>query len=510
MNKSSETVSSSKKKSSKGNSTKFKFLAITNMHTLKKSEIYNYITRLHKMLKKAHKKIKKYREKLKKKKRSKKKEGETSIDKSEVMSAEMKSNTEVPEGNQTKSDALASDAVNPSFAFVDEMKKAAAIADRMAGFVYEPTSGLYYDRGTGYYYNSEYDLFYDGNTGCYYKYNEEDRKYDFHSQVYAEEPPVTKCDTKQVYKNTSSIDSLMQQFSHLDIDQCRLNALDVARKYPPSLRIVVLETNLPKLKVGELFLITYKGGTLGREGALDVIIPDINVSKYHLKFTYNDSKSQYDCIDLGSRNGTLLNGKRMSNAKQESEPIAIFHGANIQLSQTKLLVHMHDGHTTCGHCEPGLLGQTDQVNPQITEEQATLLTHKQELKKLKKRYGLADEKYLIQKCTMANDRAAQRRKEVGSSTQYEKTDVASTLTNIPVNNAGFKMLSKLGWSPGQKLGKNDAGLLEPVGLVSNKGQKGLGYDEVIPSSVINKSAKQQEQLRITQERYNQALSLIHI
>lgn len=53
----------------------------------------------------------------------------------------------------------------------------------------------------------------------------------------------------------------------------------MARLYPPSLRLVVLETAQPKLRVGQLFIITYKGGSLGREGAHDVIIPDINVSK---------------------------------------------------------------------------------------------------------------------------------------------------------------------------------------------------------------------------------------
>lgn len=35
--------------------------------------------------------------------------------------------------------------------------------------------------------------------------------------------------------------------------------LDIAKNYPPSLRIIVQETNLKKLKLGELFLITYKG-----------------------------------------------------------------------------------------------------------------------------------------------------------------------------------------------------------------------------------------------------------
>lgn len=34
--------------------------------------------------------------------------------------------------------------------------------------------------------------------------------------------------------------------------------------------------------------------------------------------------------------------------------------------------------------------------------------------------------------------------------------------SIPSENKGFKMLSKLGWSEGQSLGKNNDGLLEPV------------------------------------------------
>lgn len=53
----------------------------------------------------------------------------------------------------------------------------------------------------------------------------------------------------------------------------------MAKRYPPSLRIVVVETNLDKIDVGKLFLVTYKGGSLGREGTHDVLIPDINISK---------------------------------------------------------------------------------------------------------------------------------------------------------------------------------------------------------------------------------------
>lgn len=38
--------------------------------------------------------------------------------------------------------------------FVDDIRRAAEQAQNLNGFVYEPTSGLYYDQKTGYYYNA--------------------------------------------------------------------------------------------------------------------------------------------------------------------------------------------------------------------------------------------------------------------------------------------------------------------------------------------------------------------
>lgn len=155
------------------------------------------------------------------------------------------------------------------------------------------------------------------------------------------------------------------------------------------------------------------GGSLGREGTHDVIIPDINCSKYHLKFDYVASRGCYTCIDLGSRNGTLMNGKRMSNAKQESEPMKLVHGTVLQIGQTKLLCHIHDGHSTCGQCEPGLLGDGSDAAVATAAVAATAggavssncsaskianvnVDHKRQLKNLKKRYGLQDEsKYFL-------------------------------------------------------------------------------------------------------------------
>lgn len=112
---------------------------------------------------------------------------------------------------------------------------------------------------------------------------------------------------------------------------------------------------------------------------------------------YDEEHCSYMCIDLGSRNGTLMNGKRMSNAKQESEQMQLVHGTVLQIGQTKLLCHIHDGHSTCGQCEPGLLadnsasayGECIETGKSKTANVSD--DHKRQLKNLKKRYGLQDE-----------------------------------------------------------------------------------------------------------------------
>lgn len=141
---------------------------------------------------------------------------------------------------------------------------------------------------------------------------------------------------------------------------------------------------------------TYKGGTLGREGDHEVLLPDINISKCHLKFSFNKTTKTYEVIDMGSRNGSLLNGKRLSTALNESEPFDLYHGSELSLSQTKILCHIHEGYSTCDDCEPGVVIANwekihkNNVRPATIEE-----SHKTELKRIKKKYGLETEsKYL--------------------------------------------------------------------------------------------------------------------
>ncbi|XP_032589929.1 angiogenic factor with G patch and FHA domains 1 isoform X1 [Drosophila grimshawi] len=314
--------------------------------------------------------------------------------------------------------------------------------------------------------------------------------------------------SKSSYADGSNSDSSVVHFKVSSRFQ------DIAKKYPPSLRIIVQETNVQELTVGSLHLITYKGGSLGREGAHDVIIPDVNVSKSHLNFHYDTKQGVYKCRDLGSRNGTVLNGVRMSESKEASETQDLVHGSVIGIGQTRLLCHVHEGNSTCGLCEPGLLIETQTAASAATTTNANVLTHKEQLKKLQKKYGLENEKFVEASGNVNhnyNDRSAQRRIKVGSSTDKEKTEVACVNTEISSSNKGFKMLSKLGWQKGETLGKTNQGLLTPINVVANEGTTGLGSSEPLASTAPRPVDKRKlANLKITQARYERAKDIFEL
>jgi predicted component of type VI protein secretion system len=285
---------------------------------------------------------------------------------------------------------------------------------------------------------------------------------------------------------------------------------EIAKKYPPSLRLIVTESCVDKIQQGELFVVTYKGGSLGREGEHHhVLLTAENVSKDHLKFSYNRKREVYQLSD-SSRNGTWLNGKQISLLnKSESEPQDLHHGDVLEIANVKLLAHIHEGLLTCDQCEPFNYTRKPQDIPaKHTESPMPSLSHKEQLKMLQKRYGLQAEKYQESQAGTSNknyeDRASQRRQKVGSSHDKEKTIQASVDQSIPSENKGFKLLSKMGWSTGESLGKNDSGIKEPVQMKAQQGTSGLGHEDntQIFAGTSGNDKKKKEIWSKTQERYN--------
>ncbi|XP_044737460.1 angiogenic factor with G patch and FHA domains 1 isoform X2 [Chrysoperla carnea] len=437
--------------------------------------LFKYIDRQDKKIRKIRRKLEKYKQKI-----------EFKIEKHDVCTQ-----YEVNDESIVKS-------------IVDDITEAATNVVQETGFVYEATSGLYYDYKTGYYYNAEYGLYYDGNTGIYYKYNEHSHEFEFHSKV---ELPETSSETevgtsakrKEKIKdrevNAYDIDGLSDKLSQIHVDSYRKTALEISKAWPPCMRIIVQETSLEKLQTGTLFVITCDGGSMGREGNHSILIPDINVSKHHATFTFNRDTSHYMIVDLGSRNGTLLDGKRLSVAKQESDPTIINHGAIIQVGATKLLCHIHSGNETCGDCEPGLYKKVISAEPKLIGSNTNKNEHKTELKRLKKKFGI--DGFVIPEVKLPDgyqDRAQTRREKVGSINHNAKTETASIHQTISSENKGFRLLKGMGWTEGSSLGKDGTGITQPIPLVSNVGHSGLGSVEPdIPVRKLSKKEKKKEE-----------------
>ncbi|XP_011688023.1 PREDICTED: angiogenic factor with G patch and FHA domains 1 isoform X1 [Wasmannia auropunctata] len=494
--------------------------------------IIKFIRKLHDHIKKQQKKIDKLRRKL-----NEQKQQDLLCTKTYVHCGTQTNPLDFNKLSLSQNWDVSDSVKSPSI--VDQVTQVAESALLQTGFVYEQTSGMYYDYNTGYYYDTKQGLYYDGNTGTYYYYDEASKTYQFHSQICTNKTTPTHLATSQMkeeqgigksYKDDVKKRKLISEENSEDkvpeegecsesendgvFDEIMPDVYtssenddeeqDLAKNYPPCMRIIVKETDLTKLKLGSLFLVTCTGGSLGREGDHSVLIPDINISKYHARFIYDEAKKQYQVIDSGSRNGTFINGKRLSVAKQESEPHEITHGSVIKIGGTKLLCHIHNGNETCGHCEPGLVQQNINLN-----ENKALKTklHKEELRRLKHKFGIENDNVISssQLASGYQDRAQARRQHVGSSDPHAKTQQSSIYTSITKDNKGFKLLSKMGWSEGRSLGKDGDGRTEPLPIACNHNKVGLGSKKADVSNIELDSSMEKKQAvwRKTQKRYKE-------
>ena len=85
-------------------------------------------------------------------------------------------------------------------------------------------------------------------------------------------------------------------------------------------------------KVGETFLLETISLTAGRDPVSDIILNDPEVSRQHARFTKTDAG--YQVQDLGSTNGTFVNGQRL-----ESERVDLKPGYTISMGSGVTLVY---------------------------------------------------------------------------------------------------------------------------------------------------------------------------
>ncbi|VDP55938.1 unnamed protein product [Schistosoma mattheei] len=226
------------------------------------------------------------------------------------------------------------------------------------------------------------------------------------------------------------------------------------------------------------------------------------------------------------------------------------HGDIIRLGSTRLLVHIHNGNETCGQCDPDEIkaaltsiidvnetnsSTNDDMNTENLTE--TIPTHsskdaerRAKLDEIKKKYGLKFPRIRPQAKTDRQymDRAAQRRaieanlKAAGYplppapgviKQQLIKTPLITRATPASVykpigdENKGAKLLAKMGWTPGQGLGKSKTGISEPITVsLRVNPQAGLGSSSLSNNTIpIDSTPRELSQAYIrakTKERFD--------
>ncbi|XP_026103803.1 angiogenic factor with G patch and FHA domains 1-like isoform X1 [Carassius auratus] len=255
--------------------------------------------------------------------------------------------------------------------------------------------------------------------------------------------------------------------------------------WPPCVRVTVVRS--PVLQTGTLFIFTADTvATIGREKDMNhaIRIPEMGVSKSHAEVYFDHEQQCYMLIDQGSQNGTVLNGNRILQPKVRCDPCPLTHGDEVKMGETVLSFHIHMGTDTCDGCEPGQIiahlsrHKKDDTSATILSKEAKEVQRQKELKMMKVKYGLKSSDYEEQKAlknSRYKDRAENRRQKVGSEATFKRDDApASVHVEIGDENKGRKMLEKMGWKRGEGLGKDGAGMKDPIQLHVRKAQSGLG------------------------------------
>ncbi|XP_061426736.1 angiogenic factor with G patch and FHA domains 1 isoform X4 [Lethenteron reissneri] len=392
-------------------------------------------------------------------------------------------------------EAAAAEAEAEGVSLADSLRAAAEDAMQQSGMVYDEGTGLYYDYTTGFYYDATTQMYYDPNNGHYYYFDSEKGTYEYYTSVDLQPAEGTtktkKKKTKkkdleaELYKVTGSLKNLNLSGYSGQFDE---------QQWPPCIRVMVVRS--PVLNLGTLFIITSDTiATIGRAKDMDhtISIPEMGVSKFHAEVHFDPERQKYVLMDQGSQNGTIINGNRILQPKEHSDPHPLDHGDEVKFGETVLSFHIHPASETCDGCEPGQVIAHLRLNQkQAPQTGFSLLSKKEkekirlkELKQMKAKYGLQgsahEDQEVLNNSKYAN-RAEQRRRTVGSEHPHHKDDAPASLhEEIDRGNKGRKLLEKMGWKHGEGLGRDSAGIKEPIKPHAMNKQAGLGSAPQLPA-----------------------------
>lgn len=180
----------------------------------------------------------------------------------------------------------------------------------------------------------------------------------------------------------------------------------------------------------------------------------------------------------GSTHGTVVDGNRLSDAKQSSKPFRLAHLSRISIGTTTFVAHIHPS-WPCDECQLGR-GEVrlddgrrelkSVPKPITTKREDRAMRTRAEMQSLKQRL-LAGGEEIEGDGRVYMDRSAMRRTlhRRARSASPEKAPTAPQITQ----SFGSNLLAAQGWTPGSGLGKDGSGRVDPI-QVGMRGREGLG------------------------------------
>jgi hypothetical protein len=81
---------------------------------------------------------------------------------------------------------------------------------------------------------------------------------------------------------------------------------------------------------------------IGRTPENDLVLPDLDVSRHHAELRKSPSGT-YEIVDLGSHNGTFVNGRKVSSAVIGDDDIVSIGRSTFRLAEGELRLFVDDG-----------------------------------------------------------------------------------------------------------------------------------------------------------------------
>ena len=296
---------------------------------------------------------------------------------------------------------------------------------------------------------------------------------------------------------------------------------------PSAQRLAVID-GYPEVQIGRD--VAPPGGVAPR-----IRLKEMEVSKLHATIYWDDRRTEWGLVDMGSKHGTFHNryhsgttsearGSRLSPPRVASMPRHLQHLDTFSIGGTTFVVHIHGNGLPCSDCSRG---DGDEIPLFMTKASTTPAHGKRKrdeegayipsdkTKDPRKALSLLKKSLLSQRHaekpdnnapTTWVDRSARRRAMYPPSPPLSRkqsplpspsthsthptpqnTPISSnppTPEPVPSNNIGYRMLAKQGWTPGTSLGvaRDDTQhVVELITVSSTSNRAGIGSTSTVSS-----------------------------